>query len=284
MWKVYFSLTKPSPLEANSEINGIKLAVSRGSAQLVAELVEACNETDAQQKALTAANLFLDTLCWKYKTTLAVDPSSRYVESPTGRKRGYVNLQGSISGTSHLTGVLTVVRKDSFGNIIEVRDSSKPSRIELKPSEAGSYYRHADSSHHPFEKFREFYRAAENIASKIPALKGLSDKEVMQLSESGRSYEEGLLKLALDECFGSNALSLKKAAKNLPEFDESQEVIPQVAKILYWYRCQVDHSKALRHKKIPYDPQDEKEVKAALPLMKFVARSLLQYEENSLFN
>ncbi|GAI20065.1 unnamed protein product [marine sediment metagenome] len=44
----------------------------------------------------------------------------------------------------------------------------------------------------------------------------------------------------------------------------------------------MDHSKALRDKKIPSNPQDEKEVKAALPLMEFVAKSFLQYEENSL--
>ena len=42
MWKVYFNLTKPSPLEANSEINEMKVSVSRGSDQLVVELAEAC--------------------------------------------------------------------------------------------------------------------------------------------------------------------------------------------------------------------------------------------------
>ncbi|GAI23516.1 unnamed protein product, partial [marine sediment metagenome] len=44
MWKVYFNLTTPSPLEANLEINGMKVSVSQGSDQLVVELVEACDD------------------------------------------------------------------------------------------------------------------------------------------------------------------------------------------------------------------------------------------------
>jgi hypothetical protein len=284
MWKVYFSLTKPSPREANSEINGMKVSISRDSKQLVVENIDACDETDVYQKALTAANQFLDGL-WKYNAYLDIDLSQYHVESPTGGKRGYVNLQGSISVTSDLTGILTVARKDSFGNIIEVRDSGKPGRMEIKPSEAATCHRHAHLSHHPFEKFRELYRAAENVASKIQVAKGLSKNKIKQLSESGRSYEEGLLKLALDECFRSDPRALCRAAKRLPEFDVSQEAVPQVARILYeGYRCQLNHSKALREKKIPFNPEDEKEVKDALPLMEFVARCLLQYEENSLLN
>lgn len=285
MWKVYFSLTKPSPLEANSEISGMRLAVSRGSAQLTVENIAAYDETDAQQKALIAANQFLDVLCWKCKTTLGIDPSSRHVESPTGRKRGYVNLQGSISATSHLTGVLTVVRKDSFGNIIEVRDSSKPSGIEVKPSEAASHYRHAHLTDDPFNRFRDLYLAAENVASEIQAAKRLSRKEVKQLSESRQSYEEGLLILALKESFSNDTTPLRQIAKNLPEFHDSREAVPQVAKIVYkGYRCQLSHSKALEDKKLPFDAKDMKEVRAATPLMEFMARSLLQYEENSLLN
>jgi hypothetical protein len=140
----------------------------------------------------------------------------------------------------------------------------------------------------PFNKFRDLYLAAENIASKIQGLKGLRKGEVKQLSKSRESYEEGLLCLALNECFSSNLQSLRsltQVAKSLPEFDDAQEVTPQVAKILYrGHRCQLNHSKALEDKKIPFNPEDEKEVRAAIPLMEFVTRSLLQHEENSLLH
>jgi hypothetical protein len=39
------------------------------------------------------------------------------------------------------------------------------------------------------------------------------------------------------------------------------------------------HAKAFEDKKVPFNPQDEKEVKAALPTMDFVAKSLLEYEQ-----
>jgi len=281
MWKVYFSLTKPSPLEANSEINGVGVSISKGSKQLIVENIAAYDETDARQKVLTVANLFLDTLCWKCDATFAIDLAAQRVEhtSPTGQKQVSNTVLESIRVTEHVI----LVKKDSSGNIIEVRDSSRPGRIEVKPSDAAKYYRHAHLTDDPFNRFHDLYLAAENIASKIQGLKGLSKSGVKQLSESGESGEEGLLKLALDECFGSNLQALKQTAGKLPEFDEAQPVIPQVAKILFkGYRCQLNHSKALEDKKIPFDPQNEKEVRAALPLMELVAKSFLQYEENSL--
>lgn len=280
MWKVYFNLNKPSQLEANTEINGVKAQVSRGSDQLVAGFVEACDETDAQQKALTAANMFLATLCWKCGNTLRIDPNSRCIEhiSPTGEKHGYANLSGSMKPVSRLI----AVKKDSSGNIIEERDSSRPGKIQVKPSEAASHYWHAHWTDDPFNRFRDLYLVAENVASKIKDVKRLSTNRVKQLSESEESYEEGLLRLALDECFGSETQSLKQIAKNLPDFDDAQQAIPQIARMLFDYRCQLSHSKASRDKKIPSGPKGEKEVKAALPLMEFVAKSFLQYEENSL--
>lgn len=278
MWKVYFNLNKPSRLEANTEINGVKAQLSQGSDQLVVEFAEACDETDAQQRALIVANLFLDALSRKCNTTFDIDPNSQHVEhvSPTGQKHVYVTAHISVGITSRAT----AAKKDSSGHIIEVYDSSKPGTIEVRPSEAASYYRHAHLADDPFDKFRSLYLVAENIASKIEDVKGLSKNELKQLSESGGSPEEGLFRLALEECFGSNQRSLKQTVKNLPEFDQSQELISQVAKILFrGYRCQLNHSKASQDKKIPFNPQDEREVKAALPLMEFVAKSFLQYEE-----
>ncbi len=278
MGKVYFNLSKPSPLEANSEINGMKVSVSQGSDQLVVEFAEACDETDAHEKTLTVANRFLDTLCWRFGTTLAIDTATRRVEriGPTGQKQVSITASDSATLTEHVK----LVKKDSSGNIIEVRDSSRPGRIEVKPSEAAGYYRHAHLTDDPFNRFRDLYLATENVASKIQVVKGLSKNELKRLSESGESREEGLLRLALDECFGSDPHSLKQIAKNLPDFDDAQQAIPQVAKILFrGYRCQLNHSKAAENKKIPFNPEDEKEVRAALPLMEFVAKSFLQYEE-----
>jgi hypothetical protein len=213
MWKVYFNLNKPSRLEANLEINEMKVSVTKGSDQLVVEFADACDEADANQRALITANQFLDTLCWKYDTSLGIDAATRRMEviSPTGQKQASMGFESSLG----LTGSLGVEKKDSSGNIIEVRDSSKPGKIDVKPSEAASHFRHAHWTDDPFNRFHDLYLAAENVASKIQVAKGLSKDELKRLSESGQSYEEGLLKLALDEYFGSDSQLLSQVAKNL---------------------------------------------------------------------
>ncbi len=282
MWRVYFDLTKPLPPEANSEINGMKVHIEKGNSKLIVEFADASDDANAQQKALSAANSFLDTLCWKCGTCLGIDPDSQDVEYISSTSKS-ITITPAPALAVATTSQPTVVKKDSSGNVIEVSDPSRPGKIEVKPSEAASYYRHAHLSDDLFNRFHDLYLAAENVASKIQVAKELSKNKVKQLSGSGKSYEEGSLKLALDECFASNPLPLKQVAKTLPEFGEAREAIPQVAKILYKeYRCELNHSKASENKKIPFNPEDEKEVKAALPLMEFVAKSLLQYEANSL--
>jgi len=281
MWKVYFNLTKPSPLEANAEISGMKVSVNQGSDQLVVEFDEAYDEADAPQKARTAANQFLDAL-WQSDTYFSIDPVSQAIECISPTSKSIAITPPPTSGVVSAQPPKVVIRNAS-GNITEEDDPSKLGKIDVKPSEAASYNRHAHLTDDPFNRFHDLYLAAENVASKAEKIKGLNKSQVKRLSESGESYGEGLLRLALDECFSSNQQPLKQTAKNLPEFDRSQELIPQVAKILYnGYRCQLNHSKALEDKKIPFNPQDEREVKTALPLMEFVAKSLLQYEEDSL--
>ena len=62
--------------------------------------------------------------------------------------------------------------------------------------------------------------------------------------------------------------------------DDVQQTIPRVVEMLYVsHRCQIMHAKSSEDKKVPFNAQDEKEVKAALPTMDFVAKSLLEYEQ-----
>jgi hypothetical protein len=128
MWKVYFNLNEPSPLEANSEINGVKVNINQRSKHLVVENIAASDETDAQQKALTIANRFLDALCWRFGNTLAIDTATRGVEriDSTGQNR-FITVSDSGRGTEHFR----LEKKDSSGNIIEVIDSRKRGKKKL---------------------------------------------------------------------------------------------------------------------------------------------------------
>jgi hypothetical protein len=270
MWVVTFALDSPSPREVHSEISGMRVEVKVNDSQVVISVVQAATIDEALKKASLAANQFLDSLSLGFSAHLAIKDGSYKVKrvASSGEEQVFVHPEpGSVASS----GELTMVKKDASGNTIEVRDSRKPGRIDVKPSEATSYHRQAHLTKDPFDSFRNLYLATENIADKIRIKKGCSNK-------SG----ESLLRLALNERFANDPNPLIQAAKHIQTFDDKQPVIPQVSEILYKARCQLDHARASKDKKVPFNQQDEEEVKAALPLMDFVAKSLLEYEQTSL--
>jgi len=271
MWTVSFVLDRPSPLEVYSETSGMRVEVKENNTQVVISAVQAASIDEARGKASSAANQFLNELSRRFSAHLAIKDESYAVEhvAPSGEKQVVVHPEPDAWVLSERA---IVVKKDASGNTVEVWDSQKPGKIDVKPSDATPYYRRAHLTNDSFDMFRNLYLASENVADKTRISKGYSN-----------TYEESLLRLALDECFAKDPQPLIQAARHIHTFDDGQPVVPQVARILYKAnRCQLNHSKASGDKKIPFDPQDEEEVKAALPLMDFVAKSLLEYEQTSL--
>jgi len=282
IWTFYYTLDRPSPLEAFSQINGLKVEVHRNSNQVVIGNVDASDMDEARKEALAAANQFLNTLSWKQGTSLKIEPEtySAYHVSPSGKKEQILKAAPVAVVTS--VGELTAVKKDAAGNIVEVRDSQKPGRIDTKPSDAAAYYRRAHLTSDPFDSFRNLYLAVENIADRIRIKKTISKQRLKKMCGL-QSYERSLLQIALHECFAKTQQSLVRTASKTYTIDTKKPIIPQLAEILYeGNRCQLNHAKALENKKIPFNPQDEKAVKTALCLMELVAKSLLAYEDNLL--
>lgn len=279
MWTVKFELNEPSLLDAYTEIIGLRVEVWENSTQVVVHDVDAADIDEAEEKALSTANQFLNTLSWKCNTDLKINTKASSVEftEPSGKKHLVIRPP-----TVVLKGRLIAVKKDASGNIIEISDSQKPGRINVKPSDAAAYYRQAHLTDDPFDRFRNLYYATENVYDRIRMKKGLTKQELKGIYGE-QPYEQNLLQLALDECFANNLHPLIETIKRIYTFDNNQSIVPQVAEILYkGLRCELSHSKASKDKKIPFNLQDEKEVETALPLMDFVAKSLLGYEETSL--
>jgi hypothetical protein len=282
MWTVTFVLDRPSPLEVYSEISAMRVEVKENNSQVVISVVQAASIDEALKKASSAANQFLNELSRKFSVHLAIKGESYAVEhvAPSGEKQVVVHPEPA---SCVMSGRLIAVKKDASGNTVEVRDSQKPGKIDVKPSDATPYYRRAHLTNDSFDRFRNLYLASENVADKIRISKEYSNKGDLERIYGLKSYEESLLRLALDECFAKGPQPLIQAARHIHTFDDKQPVVPQVARILYKAnRCQLNHSKASGDKKIPFDPQDEEEVKAALPLIESAAKSLLDYEQTSL--
>jgi hypothetical protein len=282
MWTVTFVLDRPSPLEVYSEIGGMMVEVKENNSQVVISVVQAASIDEVLQKASSAANQLLNELSWRFSAHLAIKDESYNVEhvAPSGEKQVFVHPEPA---SVVLSEKVIVVKKDASGNTIEVLDSRKPGKIHVKPSEAKPYYRKAHLTNDPFDSFRNLYLASENVADKIRINKGYGNKHDLKKIYGLESSEENSLRLALDERFANNPNPLIQAAKHIHTFDDRQLVVPQVSRILYKAnRCQLNHAKASEDKKVPFNPQDEEEVKAVLPLMDFVAKSLLEYEQTSL--
>jgi len=282
LWGVRLELDKPSPQGFYSEVGDLRVEAQKNSGQIVTCNVDATSEDEAYDKALLAANQFLNTLSWKAGIHLEVKRESTSVELRTNDRKSVIIKPGVLSLSLDLM-IPEVVIKNTRGNIItRTNDSEKTPRIDVNTSEAAFYYRQGKLTNNSFDRFRNLYLVAENIADRIRNNRKLSEQELKETYKMG-SFEKALLQFALDQGFENSLESLKQAAANRRTFNDKQPLIPQVAHVLYEQnRCALNHSKYSKDKKVPFKPKDEEEVGEAIPLMDFVAKSLLAYEETTL--
>ena len=263
-WAIRFRLTGPSAVNASAVIDGGTVTVYKNSQEMdVTSLV-----AQEQQHAIAAArflgNLFLNKLSWKHDRHYEIAYPVRSARIlPSGQEDVRDIEPPIVYGAS-----IEMKIVDSSGNVIG--DSTELGKIEVGRSEAASYYRRAQLTLDPFDKFRNFYSVIENVSSKI-------------YKKTAGEPEKIELECALTICFSNSLESLKEVAMTDPTFNSRENTITEVVRILYTSnRCEIAHSKAYKDKKIPFDPQDEKEVMYVLPLVKFVAKTILEYEDSSL--
>ena len=265
VWTIEFKLNRASRLQAHREADGITASLQIGSDRLRVENIPAQSEDAARDVAEPLANKFLDILAYRHDESLQILPlpwaSQRMDQS------GATVVGQHVGDTLSFRGSVQLKKMDAQGNVVEVYDSDRPGSIEGNASQAAPWYRRGSLSADPFDQFRNFYLVVENVASRIAAAKHRKN-----------SNEQALLSSALADCFADNAAVLLQQARAVPGFAESADPFEAVAKLLYKaYRCQLNHAKAQQSKKLPFNPDDENTVKKALPLMRFVSKSLLDY-------
>lgn len=168
---------------------------------------------------------------------------------------------------------ISLVKQDTSGKVIETYDSTRSGEIQIrKQRDSLSYFRKAQLTDDFFEKFRNLFLVVENITGQILKAKGLT-----------ASNEKDQLTKALSICFSSRETALKSAAHRAKGFHSTGNLMDDVAEYLYVvHRCQLNHAKPNRNHKAPFNADDERQVQEAIPLMEFMAKMFLQYEENYL--
>jgi hypothetical protein len=270
IWTIGFALSRPSNVEAHAADGDIRFSLEIGGTALRVENIEADSEGSARGRVEQFANAFLNTLASSQNEALEIVPSSW--TSETSDEPGIKSVGGHLEAAASLRASVRVAKIDANGYVVEVRDSDRLGEIEIRNSDAAAYYRKALLASDSFDRFRNYYLVVENVADRI-RLKGPKSK----------LQEEPLLSQALTQCFSANPNSLLQAAQNVSGFSQTSGVFGDVASLLYKaYRCQLNHAKAMESKRIPFNSADEKAVADALPLMAFVAKSLIDYENEHL--
>jgi hypothetical protein len=269
---IKLSLDEKSPCEAHAEIDSMKVTISTGSEDISISGDFSSNYDKAVSRAIELSNLFLNALSWKHKIYLEVKTDSYEIEGDEGRVLGVPAMKSTAK-----IGLPTLI----IGDIII--DPTKIGNIDANQSIAATYYRHAHFSHHPFIIFENLYKTIENIADRI-SLNNSYDNKSLKGKYKSKSYEKSLLLLALEECFHSNNRELRQILKSLPpmhDLDESKIFKDLTERIYEGYRNKLFHSKTAKN---PYDPNkesDKSKIQEVLPLMEFIAISLLKYEEDT---
>jgi hypothetical protein len=250
---VEFNLKSRSPTTVESG----DVIIDKGCSTVTVRNVEADSHKDAMNKARPKADSFLNELSLRHEINLEIGNGCTIgpQDSPTTRHIKKYTIKTILKG-GHRKRIPRVLKE-----------------VEIKPSDAKAYYRKAAISQDPFDKFRNLYLAIENVASKIALAKG----------EHSR-HELKILQFALQECFSSNEQLLKEHS-HVYGFENTGDIFLDVARFLYENnRVQLNHSKASRNKKVPFNPDDEWRVQVSLHLAELVAKSLISYEDTYLLS
>jgi hypothetical protein len=268
-WNFFLRLAEAPQRSAEGRVGDVTVRVAKGEPDVAVCDVTASSLEDGRAMALDAANAFLNTLSWMHQLDLQVASASWGAEELAKPGRHYFEQVEEMRMT---TGLKIEVRDAATGQLVGSYDSDHLGNIEVAPSEAAAYFRRARVSTDLFDRFRNLYLVCELISDRIRGKAGKGSLQEGELLELG-------LTAVFDACLPD--LQHHAWAANVPA--GSSAVIQDVATFLYKaHRCELNHAKEHKPRKVPFNATDEEAVRMALPLMEFVARESLAYEHREL--
>lgn len=236
-----------STLEAHTDGEGMRAYVHEGSRTMEVQNISAISEDAAQRTGKSFADSLLNTLAYVYGEPLEVLSSAWRIRSD-----------------DQLVNNTYVVPEP-----VVIRMSPKKGAVKPTESDAAAYYRQGALARGTFDAFRNFYLVAETVTDQI----------VEEENERARGESERF-KMALKVCFPTPPSRLIQIAQTIQGCVIGSDPFSNISNLLYSaHRCQLNHGKAGQPKKVPFDSDDERAVKEVLPLMRFVAKTFLHYEQ-----
>ena len=265
---ISFKLDRPLRRTIRSSLpDGVEVSGELGEDSILVKHVQAKDSEEARDKALPLANAVLDEFCFKFGVATAILPTPWWAEDPDGKR--FLSTADEAIG---LEDEYELEKRSADGKLVEKRSSSDPVEIEVEIRVgARDYLRFfrkgcwSEEARDWFDAFRNYYLAIEWITA----------------AHTTSGGEKSRLVATLKQCFQDQKAidRLRQQATSCEGFIEGTgDLYADVAEFLYHAnRCQLNHAKAGDIYKVPFDPAHEAEVKAAVPLARYVARELIEW-------
>lgn len=262
-FRVCFKLARPLPRTIYSNFEGIEVSGERGRDSIFVTHIQAKSFKEAIDKALLLANAVLDEYCFKTGFATLILPAPWWAEDPDGNRFLTVADEGI-----GFDDEFTLEKRRADGTLVERRSSLDPVEIEGDAYDYLRFFRKgrwSEGARDWFDAFRNYFLVIEWIAS----------------AHTTSGSEKPRLIATLKQCFQAQQAveGLQQLATSCEGFATSTgDLHEDVAEFLYHaHRCQLNHAKKGDIYKVPFDPTHEAEVKAAVPLARYVARELIKW-------
>ena len=251
----------------SSFTDGVEVNGERGEDSILVEHVQAEDRGEARDMALAFANAVLDEYCFRSNFATVVLPTPWSAEDREGKRFMSTADSFALDDTE-----FTVEKRRADGTFVERRSSSDPVEIEVDAQDYLRFFRKGRWS----EEARDWFDAFRNYFFVI---------EWITAAHTTRGNEKSRLVATLKQCFQDREAleGLRRRATSCEGFSEQAgDLYTDVAEFLYHEnRCQLSHAKVGQAYKVPFDHAHEAEVKAAIPLARYVARELVKWHRTT---
>lgn len=245
-----------SLLPAGTEVSG-----ERGKDSILVRHVQSEDPEKVRDMALALANAVLDEYCFEFGFVAMILPTPWWAEDSDGNR--FLKIADESIG---LDDGFMLEKRSADGTLVEIRSSSDPVEVKVDVQDYLRFFRKGRWS----EEARDWFDAFRNYFFVI---------EWITAAHTASGSEKSSLVATLKQCFQyQKALDLRRLASSCEGFAYTGDVYNNVAEFLYLaHRCQLNHAKAGQAYKVPFDPVHEAEVKAAVPLARYVAHEFIKW-------
>ncbi len=257
-YRIKLRITEPLPeelIEKKLSLNGSEVIVTTGKKPPSLEILPI--QSDSHEVAMLTARRALNNLLNYFASVVqfrgTLEPGYEYGSLDCSEERGIV---------------LTPDPVIDYRTKVDVPDGFSLSTERR----AAAFVRRGDSSHDPFDRFRNYYLAVDAVGKSLRS--AVKDAAVIRETFAEVTQQAVVLELAT-----KLRSVLQKSSPSSPNLVEAVEALNE--SLYKSFRCALMHSGSAADF-TPFNSEDELRVRKVLPIMRGVAWQYVKYERDKL--